>query len=71
MITDVTVSPAHRRKGLLRRLITDDLADAARRGLPLAALTVSETTIYGRFGFGLSTLAAPDRGRHHEPLRAA
>lgn len=55
MITDVTVSPAHRRQGLLRRLITDDLADAARQGLPLAALTVSETTIYGRFGFGLSS----------------
>jgi predicted acetyltransferase len=55
MITDVTVSSAHRRKGLLRRMITDDLADAAERGLPLAALTVSETTIYGRFGFGLAT----------------
>ena len=55
MITDVTVSPAHRRQGLLRRMITDDLADAVDRGLPLAALTVSETTIYGRFGFGLST----------------
>jgi predicted acetyltransferase len=59
MITDVTVSPAHRRQGLLRRLISDDLADAARSGLPLAALTVSETTIYGRFGFGLSSW------RHH------
>jgi predicted acetyltransferase len=55
MITDVTVSPAHRRQGLLRRMISDDLTDAADRGLPLAALTVSETTIYGRFGFGLST----------------
>jgi predicted acetyltransferase len=55
MITDVTVSPAHRRQGLLRRMITDDLSEAADRGLPLAALTVSETTIYGRFGFGLST----------------
>lgn len=55
MITDVTVSPAHRRQGLLRRMISDDLADAVARGVPLAALTVSETTIYGRFGFGLST----------------
>lgn len=59
MITDVTVSPAHRRKGILRRMITEDLAGAAQRGLPLAALTVSETTIYGRFGFGLATW------RHH------
>ena len=59
MITDVTVSPAHRRQGLLRRMMTEDLAAAAGRGLPLAALTVSETTIYGRFGFGLATW------RHH------
>ena len=52
MISDITVSPTHRRQGLLRTLITDDLADAAAAGLPLAALTVSEGTIYGRFGFG-------------------
>jgi predicted acetyltransferase len=55
MISDVTVSPTHRRRGLLRTLITDDLYDAAERGLPLAALTVSEGSIYGRFGFGLAT----------------
>jgi predicted acetyltransferase len=40
-------------------LITDDLADAVQHGVPLAALTVSETTIYGRFGFGLASW------RHH------
>lgn len=55
MITDVTVSPAARRRGLTRRLMTQDLADAASRGLPLAALTVSEGSIYGRFGFGCAT----------------
>ena len=55
MITDVTVSPAHRRRGLTRRLMTEDLADAAARGLPLAALTVTEGSIYGRFGFGAAT----------------
>ena len=55
MITDVTVAPTHRRRGLLRRLITDDLQDAVDRGLPVAALTVSEGSIYGRFGFGLAT----------------
>jgi predicted acetyltransferase len=32
--------------------MTADLQDAADRGLPLAVLTVSEGTIYGRFGFG-------------------
>ena len=55
MITDITVSPTHRRRGLLRRLITDDLQDAVDRGVPLAALTVSEGSIYGRFGFGPAT----------------
>ncbi len=55
LVTDVTVSPAHRRRGLLRRLMTDDLDDAVAKGRPLAALLVSEGTIYGRFGFGPAT----------------
>ncbi len=55
MITDISVSPTHRRQGLLRTLITDDLRDAVAGGLPVAALTVSEGSIYGRFGFGLAT----------------
>ena len=55
MITDVTTSAAHRRRGLLRRLIEDDLADAVAHGVPIAALTASEATIYGRWGFGPAT----------------
>jgi predicted acetyltransferase len=55
MITDVTTSAAHRRRGLLRRMIEDDLADAVSRGIPIAALTASEATIYGRWGFGPAT----------------
>lgn len=55
MISDVTVSPAHRRQGLLRSMITQDLREAADQGVPLAGLTVSEGSIYGRFGFGLAT----------------
>ena len=55
MITDITVSPTHRRRGLLRTLITQDLAEAAASGLPVAALTASEGSIYGRFGFGPAT----------------
>ncbi len=57
MITDVTTSPAHRRRGLVRRLIEDCLQDAVDSGVPLAALTVSEATIYGRWGFGAATFA--------------
>lgn len=55
MITDVTTSTTHRRKGLLRRLIEDDLADAVASGVPMAALTAAEATIYGRWGFGPAT----------------
>ncbi|WP_340538846.1 GNAT family N-acetyltransferase [Nocardioides sp. GXZ039] len=55
MITDITTSASHRRRGLLRRLIEDDLADAVAQGVPLAALTASEATIYGRWGFGPAT----------------
>jgi predicted acetyltransferase len=56
MITDVTTSATHRRRGLLTRLIEDDLADAVAQGVPMAALTASEATIYGRWGFGPATL---------------
>ena len=55
MITDVTVSPAHRRRGLLTRLMNADLGAAVAGGFPLAALTASEASIYGRFGFGPAT----------------
>lgn len=57
MVTDVTASPAHRRRGLVRRLMEDCLDNAATRGVPLAALTVSEATIYGRWGYGAATFA--------------
>ena len=59
MVTDVTTSPTHRRKGLVRRLMEDCLAEAAADGVPMAALTVSEATIYGRWGYGAATFA-PD-----------
>ncbi len=54
-ITAVTVRPTHRRRGLLRTMMTSDLQGAASRGLSIAALTASEATIYGRFGFGAAT----------------
>jgi predicted acetyltransferase len=72
MITDVTVAPTHRRRGILSRLMTEDLTDAAARGLPLAALTVSEGGIYGRFGFGVATrqrVAEVDTGHGRFRLR--
>ncbi len=54
-ITDVTVRATDRRQGLLRRMMGDELAWAQQQGLALAALTVTEGSIYGRFGFGVAT----------------
>lgn len=54
-ITDVTVRPTHRRRGLLRAIISHELTDARDRGLAFATLTASEGGIYRRFGFGVAT----------------
>jgi predicted acetyltransferase len=51
-ITMVGVLPTHRRRGILRELMSMLLAQAAERGEPLATLYASEAAIYGRFGFG-------------------
>lgn len=51
-ISGVTVSPTHRRRGLARLMVEGELRTAAAAGLAIAGLTVSEATIYGRFGFG-------------------
>lgn len=56
-VSGVTVSPTHRRRGLLRALLTGELRTAASLGFPLASLTVSESAIYGRFGFAPAVLA--------------
>ena len=55
LITAVTVRPSHRRRGLLRRLMTEDLERAKADGVAVAALTASEASIYRRFGFGVAT----------------
>ena len=53
-IVDVTVRTTHRRRGVLRRLMTDALTRAKADGLALAVLTASEGGIYGRYGFGVA-----------------
>jgi predicted acetyltransferase len=55
LITAVTVRGTHRRQGILRRMMTGDLATARADGVAIAALTASEASIYGRFGFGVAT----------------
>ncbi|MCR2784292.1 MULTISPECIES: GNAT family N-acetyltransferase [unclassified Microbacterium] len=50
-ITSVTVSPTHRRRGIARAMLEGELRGAAAAGVPMAMLTVSESTLYGRYGF--------------------
>ncbi len=57
-ISSVTVAPTHRRRGIARALLEGELRTAAGLGVPLATLTVSESTIYGRFGFAAATFSA-------------
>ena len=54
-ISDVTVAPTHRRKGIARAMLESELRVAVAGGAPLAMLTVSEATIYTRYGFGPAT----------------
>ena len=55
-ISWVGVLPSHRRRGLLTRLMREQLDDVHANGEPLAILWASEASIYGRFGYGLATL---------------
>ncbi|MFF3613792.1 GNAT family N-acetyltransferase [Streptomyces sp. NPDC002580] len=51
-ISNVTVSPTHRRRGILTRMMEADLAAAKERGDVVATLIAAEYPIYGRYGFG-------------------
>jgi predicted acetyltransferase len=52
-VTAVSVLPTHRRRGILRSLMSRQLVDIAARGEePIAALWASETPLYGRYGYG-------------------
>lgn len=50
-ISSVTVSGTHRRRGVARALLEGELRAAASAGVPVAGLTVTQATIYGRYGF--------------------
>ena len=63
-VTVVTVSPGYRRRGLLREMMTHQLADVRARGdEPVALLWASESLIYGRFGYGRTTSRLQLSGR--------
>ncbi|MFF7471131.1 GNAT family N-acetyltransferase [Streptomyces sp. NPDC008092] len=54
-ISNVTVTATHRRRGLLTRMMSQDLAAAKERGDVVATLIAAEHRIYGRYGFGPAT----------------
>lgn len=56
-VTMVSVAATHRRRGLLTAMMRRQLDDVRARGEALAVLTASEPAIYGRFGYGIGTLA--------------
>ena len=56
LVDMVGVLPTHRRRGVLTRMMERQLSDIHERGEPLAALTASESVIYGRFGYGIVSM---------------
>jgi predicted acetyltransferase len=56
-VTVVGVYPTHRRRGVLRAMMRAQLDQVHEAGEPVAYLWASEETIYGRFGYGLASLA--------------
>ncbi|MDQ1122914.1 GNAT family N-acetyltransferase [Microbacterium trichothecenolyticum] len=57
-ISAVTVAPTHRRRGIARAMLTGELRTAAAAGYAIAGLTVTEATIYGRWGFSPAAWAS-------------
>ncbi|MGW7262923.1 GNAT family N-acetyltransferase [Streptomyces sp. NPDC054842] len=56
-VTMVSVAATHRRRGVLTSMMRRQLDDVRSWGEPVAVLTASEPEIYGRFGYGIGTMA--------------
>ena len=55
-VSQVSVQPTHRRRGIMRAMMTQGLHDLHTRGdEAVAALWATEGSIYGRFGFGVAS----------------
>lgn len=53
-VTMVSAKPTHRRRGIVSGLMRQQLEQVRDRGEPIAALWASESSIYGRFGYGIA-----------------
>lgn len=74
-LTAVGVLPTHRRRGILRQMMTRIFDQARERHEPVAILWASEAAIYQRFGYGMATQqtffeAAKDKIRFLEPIES-
>jgi predicted acetyltransferase len=72
-VTLVAVRPTHRRRGILRDLMREQLTEINEEGAePIASLTASEPVIYGRFGYGLASdhqeITLPKASRELRPV---
>jgi predicted acetyltransferase len=52
----VSVHPDHRRRGVLRKMVTHHLARLHEEGAALSGLRAAEIPIYGRFGYSVSSV---------------
>ncbi|HEY6012913.1 MAG TPA: GNAT family N-acetyltransferase [Candidatus Limnocylindrales bacterium] len=74
-VTAVGVLPSHRRRGILRQMMTWLFDQARERHEPLAILWASEAAIYQRFGYGPGTVSsafeiAKDKIQFRRPVEA-
>lgn len=71
-VTYVSVQPTHRRRGVATSLMRRQLGDVREAGREaVAALWASEAAIYGRFGYGLASLAGSvELDLRHAALRS-
>jgi predicted acetyltransferase len=52
----VSVHPDHRRRGVLRQMITHHFSRLHEQGVALSGLHAAEVQIYGRFGYGIGSV---------------
>ena len=65
-VANVAVQPTHTRQGVMSRMMRRQMNDIHEWGEPLAALFASESSIYGRFGYGVGTVHESWQiDRHH------
>lgn len=70
-VTWVSVAATHRRRGILTELMVAQHRWFVDQGYPVAILTASESSIYGRYGYGpASTLRRLEVDRRFADLRA-